>query len=361
MATARWNKKRGLWIVQGQNNGIKKTFYSSIPGARGRRAVMADYEKWLEFGDSNNITVECCVSLYLEDIEARLGRRDTWIKTEKYSRLYILPTLGNCKMNKLTLRDWQSVINNARPQKAYVSALSNKTLQHLRGVCVGLHRFAYVNYYCDDWRGSLYIPTGHKKGVRQILQPADIARVFEPSDLWYINAFRVMLLCGLRPGECIGLQERDIKDGVLMIRRSINEAGEITEGKTKNARRDVPLPPMAARLLEETIRRNHQAGFGTPWVFCNYYGGASAQHQVRHDWKKLKAERGIPGTLYSLRHTFVSIVSSQTHLAEGTIRELVGHAQSMDTFGTYKHAVKGELASAADVINLTFERLRDAK
>ena len=30
----------------------------------------------------------------------------------------------------------------------------------------------------------------------------------------------------------------------------------------------------------------------------------------------------------------------------------------MDTFGTYKHAVAGELQTAADVIDLTFERFK---
>ena len=80
---------------------------------------------------------------------------------------------------------------------------------------------------------------------------------------------------------------------------------------------------------------------------------------MRKHWNKLKAERNLPGTPYSLRHTFISIVSSQTHLAEGTIKELVGHSQTMDTFGTYKHAVDGELETAASVINLTFERLKN--
>lgn len=361
MAAPVWNKARGFWMLQGQRNGIRKTFYSSIPGARGRRDVLARYDEWMEGGCGGSITVEHCVELYLQDIEARLGRRDTWREAEVYSRLYVVPALGACKMDKLSLRDWQAVINNARPHSGRTVSLSHKTLTHLRCVCAGLHKFAYINYYCDDWRGTLYIPQGHKKGSREILQPSDISRLFVPSSLWYINAFRVMLLCGLRPGECLGLQEGDVRDGLLFVQRAINDVGEITPGKNKNARRVVPLPPIAADLIAETIERNHRANFGTPWIFCNFVGGPSAQYTMRKDWAKLKKERDLPGTPYCLRHTFVSIVSSQTHLAEGTIRELVGHSESMDTFGTYKHAVSGELERAADIINLTFERLRDAK
>ena len=167
-----------------------------------------------------------------------------------------------------------------------------------------------------------------------------------------------MLLCGLRPGECLGIRKEDVHGSVLFVSRSVNTHGIVTEGKNKNAKRAIPLPPMALEIINETIERNQKANFGTPWVFCGFYGDLATQGTVRKHWKRFKAERSLPGTLYSLRHTFVSIVSSQTHLAEGTIKELVGHSKSMDTFGTYKHAVRGELESAADVINLTFERLK---
>ena len=358
MASPKWNKTKKLWIIQGQHNGVKKCFYSSTPGLKGKREVLDKYDNWVEFGGVTSITVGKCVELYLKDIDARLGKRDTYIRTESYTRLYVLPVLAKCKMNNLTLRDWQALINEARPQKAHKQALSRKTLSNLREVLNGLHKFAYINYYCNEWRGSLYIPQGHQKGEREILQPDEIARLFEPSPLWYWGAFCVMLLCGLRPGECLGLREDDVKGNVLYIRRSINARGTITEGKTKNAKRVIPLPPMAQAIINETIERNHEANFGTPWIFCGYNGEQANQCTMRKHWARLKDERDLVGTPYSLRHTFVSIVSSQTHLAEGTIKELVGHSKSMDTFGTYKHTVKGELETAADVINLTFERLK---
>lgn len=360
MAIPKWNKERKLWIIQGKHNGIRKVFYSSTPGQKGKREVLDKYDDWIEFGGSQKITVEKCVELYLKDIESRIGKKDTYRKTEIYTRLYVLPALGKCKMSNLSLRDWQSVLNNARAVREPSKPLSYKTMTHLRTVCVGLHKFAYVNYYCDEWRGSLYIPTGHQKGEREILQPSDIARLFEPCDLHYVNAFRVMLLCGLRPGECYGIKEEDIKGNVLYISRAINDEGEITQGKNKNARRAIPLPPLAAQLINETIERNHRANFGTTWVFCNYYGDKANQGTARKQWNRLKAERGLPGSPYSLRHTFVSIVSSQTTLAEGTIKDIVGHSEAMDT-GIYKHRVDGELEKAAKVINLTFERLKKGK
>lgn len=361
MATPKWNKTRKLWIIQGQKNGIKKVFYSSVPGQKGKREVLDKYDDWVEFGGVSNITVSKCVELYLKDIESRIGKHDAYIQNEQYCRLYIIPTLGNAKMNNLTLRDWQAIINEARPKSEHVKSLSKKTLSNLRGVLVGLHRFAYRNYYCDDWRGTLYIPQGHKTKEREILQPKQIARLFEPSELWYTPAFQIMLLCGLRPSECLGLQEQDIGDGIIAIKRGINDRGEITEGKNKNARRIVPLPPLAKQIIDETIKRNHEAHFETPWIFCGYSGEPANQNTMRKHWNRLKAERGLSGTAYSLRHTFVSIVSSQTHLSEGTLKSLLGHSASMDTFGIYKHQVDNEIEEAGKVINLTFERLKSAQ
>lgn len=360
MATPKYDKVRGLWVLDAKHNGKRKVFYSSLPGAKGKKEVIAKCDEWVDFGGTDRITVARCVELYLEDIEARLGKRDTWRKADIYTRLYVLPELGACRMSNLTLRDWQRVINNAKPQKDKGGSLSYKTLTHLRTIITGLHKFAYNNYYCDEWRGALYIPQGHAKGVREILQPEDIARLFEPSDNWYADAFRVMLLCGLRPGECYGLQVSDVGDGVLYIRRAINDECEVTQGKNKNARRIVPLPALASELIARTIARNKAAHFDTKWIFCNGVGNPSNPDTVRKYWSKLKAERNLPGTPYSMRHTFVSIVSSQTHLAEGTIKDIVGHSADMDTFGTYKHAVSNELEDAAKVINLTFERLKTA-
>lgn len=358
MATPVWNKNRKLWVIQGQKNGIKKVFYSSIAGQKGKREVLDKYDDWVEFGGVKNITVEKCVELFLKDIESRLGKKDTWIQNEQYCRLYVLPTLGKARMNNLTLRDWQSVINDARPHTRHVQTLSKKSLSNLRGVLVSLHRFAYMNYYCDDWRGSLYIPQGHTTKEKEVLQPDQIGRLFQPSELWYHPAFEVMLLCGLRPSECLGIQEQDVGNGVLCIRRGVTDDGRISEGKNKNARRVVPLPSLAEEIIRKTIERNHACNFDTPWVFCGYSGEMPNQNTMRKHWNRLKKERKLSGTPYSLRHTFVSIVSSQTHLSEGTLKTLVGHSDSFDSFSVYKHRIDNEIENAGRIINLTFERLK---
>lgn len=358
MATPVWNKTKKHWVIDAVHNGTRKVFYSSVAGQKGKREVIDKYDEWIANGDPDKITVSQCVNLYLRDIEARLGKKDSYKKAERYTRLYVLPVLGDRKMNNISLREWQAILNEARPQNEDKDTLSHKTMTHLMSIINSLHRFAYNNYYCDEWRGTLYVPTGHPRGEKEILQPEQIRRLFEDDSEWFSPCFKVALLCGLRLGEALGLQEQDISDdGVLRIRRSINDDGEITEGKNKNARRTIPLPPLAEKIIRDTVIRNHSHNFGTDWIFPNSVGGQASQDNVRKQWNRLKKKLDLSGTPYSLRHTWLSIVSSQTHLAEGTIKSLIGHSSSMQTFDVYKHEVEGELSQAAQVIDLTFSRL----
>ena len=67
------------------------------------------------------------------------------------------------------------------------------------------------------------------------------------------------------------------------------------------------------------------------------------------EWVKLKQERGFDDRikLYSLRHTYVSIVSAQSMISEGNLKQILGHSKSMDTFGVYGHRVDNELENTA--------------
>ena len=56
-------------------------------------------------------------------------------------------------------------------------------------------------------------------------------------------------------------------------------------------------------------------------------------------------------TPYELRHTFVSIAKS---LPVGMVKSIVGHSESMDTFGVYGHAIKGEDAAITAALEDAF-------
>ena len=348
MNTPRWDGQR--WRIQVRHDGRRLSFSSSVPGPKGRKECQRKFDQWY-FGEATGEkTVGRVAAEFLEDVKARRGETsEAYTQYERYIRLYITPVLGQKKICKVTLRDWQSLINEAQGQK---KALSEKTLKNLRGVIMGIIKFGYEDFQCELPRGDLYIPKGHSKREKEILQRDDARKLLEPSDLWYHPLFCFLLLTGMRPGEALGLQTSDVFPDRVVIHRSINNRKMITEGKNENARRIIPIGELASSIIRKTVQRNEDANLRTEWIFCSPDGSQGNQSTMRNHWMQLKKERGLPGSVYSLRHTFISLMKNV--LPEQTIKDIVGHSVSMDTFGTYGHILDTESKEAAQVIDLTF-------
>lgn len=339
------------WRIQVQKEGKRYSFSSSLPGLKGKRECQEKYDRWYCEGGDGNKSVERVCKEYLEDLGNRRGfDSEAYVQSERYIRLYIVPKCHCKKMRKMTLREWQSVINTAYGVNG--KPLSQKTLQNLRGIISGIVKYGYADYQCEPLRGTLYIPLGHSVKEKEILQPTDLARLFEPSDKWYHPLFCFLVLTGLRPSEGLGLRIEDIKGEEAFVRRGINAKGKITEGKNSNAKRIIPLSSMARQIITQTIARNNRKNLRTSWIFCDIHGDQGNQSTMRNQWLELKKERDLKGTVYSLRHTFISLTKAT--LPESVLKGIVGHSASMDTYGVYGHHVEGENRKSAQIIDLTF-------
>lgn len=348
MTSPKWDGKR--WRIRVMREGRSFSFSSSVPGAKGRKEVQQKYDQWF-YGEASGFkTVGQVAHEFLEDVKARRGATsEAYTQYERYIRLYIAPKLAQRKICKVTLRDWQSVINEAQGRN---KALSEKTLKNLRGIIMGIIKFGYQDFQCELLRGDLYIPKGHSRKEKEILQREDVKRLLEPSDLWYYPLFVMGLLTGARPGELLGLQLDDVTPDRIIIRRSVNAAGQITEGKTANSKRMIPLGNLARSVIRDTIKRNEQYNLRTKWIFCSPDGSMGTQSTMRNHWMKLKAERNLPGSVYSLRHTFISMMKNV--MPEQMIKDIVGHSVSMTTFETYGHIMDDDDRRAAQIIDLAY-------
>ena len=348
MASPKWDGQR--WRIRAMREGKTVSFSSSLPGARGRKEVIKKYEQWYYDEGAGEKTVLCVSKEFLCDVKARRGETsEAYRQYERYIRLYIAPVCGSRKLRKMTLRDWQNVINGATGRN---KALSEKTLKNLRGIIMGIIKFGYEDYQCELLRGDLYIPKGHSRKEKEILQREDVKRLLEPSELWYYPLFVMGLLTGARPGELLGLQLDDVTPDRIIIRRSVNASGQITEGKTANSKRMIPLGNLARSVIQDTIKRNEQYNLRTKWIFCSPDGSMGTQSTMRNHWLKLKAERDLPGSVYSLRHTFISMMKNV--MPEQMIKDIVGHSVSMTTFETYGHIMDDDDRRAAEIIDLAY-------
>ena len=349
MIAPRWDGRR--WRIQARKDGKRYSFSSATPGAKGRKEVQRKYDQWYYGEASGEKTVSRVCEEYLEDVKNRRGENSPAFELyERYIRLYIAPKCGAKKMHKITLRDWQAVINGSQ---GINKPLSEKTLKTLRGIIMGIVKFGYEDYQCEPLRGSLYIPKGHWKREKEILQKNDIKKLFEDSDLFYAPLFQFLITTGLRCGEGLGIQAGDIKGDRLIITRSVTASNTISDCKNRNAKRVIPLGDLAKHILNETIARNERLNLRTEWIFCSPDGSMGNQSTMRNHWNALKKERHLPpnSSVYSLRHTFISLMRDV--MPSEMVKSIVGHSSSFDTYGHYGHYLKGQEQKAAEIIDLT--------
>lgn len=201
----------------------------------------------------------------------------------------------------------------------------------------------------------LHVPAGARLKGKAILQPDALKILFSVDTTLYrskrvhddyINAYRFQTLTGLRPGELLGLRWDDIKGDTVQIRRAVNILGEETHGKNENALRSFNLSGYARTVLEQQRAVTGQRESVFDIVSEGYY---------YKRWQAYcRANEVQPISLYSLRHTFVSIVKN---LPAGDVKALVGHSKSMDTFGWYSHELTGDAENTARAVDEKFIKL----
>lgn len=346
--TARWTGK--YWRIDVQQDGRRKSFYSSIPGRTGQREANAKADKWLDTGIGPcGQRISAVYPLWFASMQETTSAGNCRNIASRW-KIWILPVIGNKRITSMTEQDAQEVIN-----KAFAAGKSKKTL---KSICADIRAFFK---YCRLCKLStfnpeaLHIPAGARYKGKKVLQPDDLATLFSTDTTQYrgqtvpdeyINAYRFQVLTGLRPGELLGLQWSDIHGSTVHIRRAINVDGETTKGKNQNAVRSFVLSDMARRVLDEqrAITGHIESVFAIP----------SERHYYKR-WKIYCAANELtPCSLYELRHTFVSVVKT---LPAGEVKGLVGHSLDMDTFGVYAHALTGDAENTAAAVNGVFLRV----
>jgi integrase len=144
----------------------------------------------------------------------------------------------------------------------------------------------------------------------------------------YLGAAPALLAClaailldtGLRPDECHRLRWEDItwengRNGTVLI----------THGKTKAARRVLPMTPRVRSILEERWQSSGRVEEGWVWP-APTKSGHMDHFSVKTQHQKTLRESGVrPFVLYSLRHTFLTRLGASGCDA-WTLARIAGHS-----------------------------------
>lgn len=355
---AKWVESRQRWQINVQDDGERRTFASSIPYRPDKKIQPGKIEaekkadKWLEerlIGENTRCTV--MLDKYFARVEKATGTSNTR-QIEGHIRNWIKPAIGAKRIGRLTKNDLQNIID-----QAYASGrLSERSLRGLRGTVMAFLAFCQDAQATKLFVRKLVIPAGARRSEKTIVGQDELKKLFSTSTTlrygksvedWYINAYRFIVVTGLRPGEAIGLEWQNIDGDTVTLTKSINDYKEVTQGKNKNALRSFKLDDYGQQIINAQRTLLNQHGIVGRWVFPDKESLENTQQfQLRSAWKRYCEGNGITSgtTPYELRHTFVSLNDEMP----GALKKmLLGHSKNMDTDGTYSHKKQGDMDKAA--------------
>ena len=245
----------------------------------------------------------------------------------------IAPFIGQKPLKTVKAADCQRIMNN----------LSGKSLSYVRKVknlLTGLFKTAVLNGLINRSPAEGLLMPDAEEGSRRALTPSEReAFLAAAAECGVAGQFHLLIYhTGLRPSEAAKLRDEDVdwRRGVIHI------AG----GKTKAAKRDVPIPaglelPQREGLLFPTKT------------------GSTPQKTARQKWwnkiaRKMEEISGAPTpgdlTAYCLRHDFCTRLQ-EAGVPIDVARRLMGHSSIEVTSKIYTHASDMALEQARELIN----------
>jgi len=266
------------------------------------------------------------------------------------------PLMGR-PVNEVTALDIQKIYNDLSQCYSTRRALHN----FLRR----FYKYAELNGICSDITGSLVIPKGKTKPLKEEIE------VWEDEEIQSIinaldgNPLRLLIVLAVNTGarfaELLALTYSDISDGMLLINKQLYEISSIDDKdnevlhlepvKTESSNRSIPLSGKVIaeiekhkKLQREMMQKYHYDNRGYLFTTCN--GTQYYKRNIIRSLKRLYKRIGVPyRKFHAFRHTFGTNLSRAGVPIEVTSK-LMGHA-SIDVTAKY-------------YINIEAERRRDA-
>ena len=157
----------------------------------------------------------------------------------------------------------------------------------------------------------------------------------------------LLVTSGIRRGECLGLQWRDIneRDCTITIARSVVYTPEsgliISTPKTEDSTRTIPIMPSVLELLQQLKKRaraaNKDISLKNAFVFPGKTGLFVPRdpNAVTKRVKRFMKRSGFPDlSPHDLRHSCATLLLSQGADIK-SVQEILGHADASTTLNFY--------------------------
>jgi len=364
-----YKRADGLWIgaveIATQDGGRKRRTVSSKDKGTALnklRALRAEVEAG-RVPSSSKTTVAQWLTHWLETIHAPQVRPTTYRYYEQVVRLYLVPALGDKRLDRLTpedIRGMHRVVQQASTRNA------QKAHQVLQKALADAQREGVVG---RNVALGMAKPK-HAAAERAALSASEVKRLlgtaFEAGDP-LATRWAAAFLTGARQGELLGLtwDRVDLEAGVLDFAwqlqqlygalpagfefRPCHKALMWTRPKSHAGKRAVPI---AVPLLE--LLRAHQVDASGPnphnLVWHHPDGRPVSPREDFQAWKQLLARAGMESVpLHSARHTAATMLQG-AGVSEETRMKIMGHS-SVEAQRGYVHVDQSQARAAVAMLD----------
>lgn len=348
---ARRPRQDGRWMASYVgSDGTKHYLYARTKaGAReALKAAIGDRDAGLWVAGPSQ-TVATFLEAWMQQAALRPRSRQRYAGVIKH---HIAPALGPIELRKL----------NPQHIAALYADLAGRGLSahNVHAVLSGSLRQAVTwNLIARNPAAAVRTPRIARRDIA-FLDPTQARQLVtavagDPLEALYL----VAIFTGMRLGELLGLQWRDVDvDGRrLLVRHALSRedgAWVLAEPKTAASRRTIELgaTPAAAlrthhrREAERLLALGHRIDPDT-LVFSDRWGDPlNPWHLTERSFKPLLRRVGLPVIrFHDLRHTFASLMLSDG-VPLHVVSRMLGHSRPSVTLNTYAHLLPGDESAA---------------
>ena len=361
-----------------KGNPVHKAFYgtSKTEAENKKKQYVKDLEAGLN-PDLGNQSLSQAMYSWLWDIEKRSGNKSsTFERYEGIYRNYIRNvTIGLLKLSDIKKLAIQKYYNYLQDEGKSYSQIKN------------LHKLLNKFFGYAEIEG--YIIKNPCKGLK--IQKDDEDEIEEEdkaietfsqneikilterlghSKLKYIIMFA--LFTGCRQGEILALEEKDIKNNIIKISKTLRNVKvydsekehhyelKATKPKTRTSRREIPVPDILKPELKKLkkLATEEKLKLGALYnenklLFPSQTGTYIDAKNLQRSWKRALERYNIPyRKFHALRHTYATALFEKG-VNIVTVSKLLGHS-TIKTTEIYTHVLENVKKEEVQVLNEFF-------
>jgi integrase len=308
------------------------------------------------FVEASQQTLSAFVEEWLRTaVQPRVSRR-TGRDYRQLIQRHVLPTLGHRQLSQLTTVEIQGLYTGMMER-----GLSSRTVRYVHSVLHSALEQAVRWQKLARNPAKLVDLPRHRGREMKVLTAEQAKRFLETAadDRWHA-LWSLLLASGLRPGEALGLKWSDLDGDRLGVQRGLvrhaDGTWELTDPKTRQARRVVTLPPSVVRALQQLRARQltERLRAGPTWADLDLIFTAREGQPldyrvlVQRHFKQLLRAAGLPRIRpYDLRHTCATLLLAAGENVK-VVSERLGHASAALTLDIYSHVLPHMQQRAAE-------------